>query len=233
MRIVIADYYQVVRVGLRVVFEQQGDVHVVGEAGSARATLDLVLAKQPDVVVFDLNLPDAAGLAIVRTLLVAAPKVRLLLLTGNEEPHLVRKALAAGVHGCLSKASEPAEVVRAARSLVAGRSFISLPIGRSPSSLPEPLPAIAEPRPSSVPPRPASVAPTAKPLSRREQQVLELFAQGRTLRQVADILGVRAKTVETYRSRLGDKFRVRSREELVCSARELGLLGPVAIPVAE
>jgi DNA-binding NarL/FixJ family response regulator len=214
MRIVLADYYQVVRVGLRVVLEQQGDIHVVGEAGSAQAAVDLVIAKQPDIVVFDLNFPDAAGLAIVRTLLVAAPQIRLLLLTANDEPHLVRKALAAGVHGCLTKTAEPAEMVRAVRSLAAGRSFISVPLARGASSFP---PAEA--------PAPASTTPSAgRPLSKREQQVLELFAEGRTLRQVADILGVRAKTVETYRSRLGDKFRVRSRAELVVSAREMGLL---------
>jgi DNA-binding NarL/FixJ family response regulator len=221
MRIVLADYYQVVRVGLRVVLEQQGDIHVVGEAGTAQAAVDLVIAKQPDIVVFDLNFPDAAGLAFVRTLQVAAPKLRLLLLTANEEPHLVRKALAAGVHGCLSKVSEPAEVVSAVRSLAAGRSFISVPMDLAPRS--ERMEEAA----------PLSTSPSAaRPLSKREQQVLELFAEGRTLRQVADILGVRAKTVETYRSRLGDKFRVRSRAELVVSARELGLL-PLAPTPAE
>ncbi len=220
MRIVLADYYQVVRVGLKVVLEQQGDIHVVGEAGSAQAALDLVIAKQPDIAVFDLNFPDAAGLALVRTLAVAAPKLRLLLLTSNDEPHLVRKALAAGVHGCLTKTAEPAEVVRAVRSLAAGRSFISVPLGRSESSFPAAEVAA-----------PVSAVPSAaRPLSKREQQVLELFAQGRTLRQVADILGVRAKTVETYRSRLGDKFRVRSRAELVDSARELGLLPMLPTP---
>ena len=88
-----------------------------------------------------------------------------------------------------------------------------------------PLAGSASSFPPAEAPARVSAAPAAgRPLSKREQQVLELFAEGRTLRQVADILGVRAKTVETYRSRLGDKFRVRSRAELVVSAREMGLL---------
>src|SRR5262245_24414035 len=128
MRVVIADYYQVVRVGLRVTFGEQGDVQVVGEAGTAQAAVDLVVAKQPDAVVFDLNLPDAGGLALARTLLVAAPRTKLLLLTGNDELSLVRRAVAEGVHGCLSKHSDPADVVHALRQVVAGRSFISVPI---------------------------------------------------------------------------------------------------------
>ena len=79
---------------------------------------------------------------------------------------------------------------------------------------------------SEQPPAPSPrAAKVARPLSGRERQVLELFALGHTHRQIADILGVRAKTVETYRSRLGDKFGVRSRAELVRNARRLGFLG--------
>ncbi|HEX6245319.1 MAG TPA: LuxR C-terminal-related transcriptional regulator, partial [Polyangiales bacterium] len=72
----------------------------------------------------------------------------------------------------------------------------------------------------------------ARPLSEREREILQLFATGRTHRQIADQLGLRLKTVETYRSRLGDKFGVRSRVELIHCARELGLVDQEPLPTA-
>jgi DNA-binding NarL/FixJ family response regulator len=224
MRVVIADHHQILRVGLRVVLEQSGDIRVVGEASNGLSALSLVALEQPDVAILDLNLPDGSGLALVPALLAAAPALRVLLLSVHENPELVRRSFAAGVHGYLSELAEPDELIQAVRSLAAGRAVVSVPLERARRA-----DFLAFDQPHT---RGAVTPKIARPLSGRERQVLELFAQGHTHRQIADILGVRAKTVETYRSRLGDKFGVSSRAELVYNARELGLLRDREIPPA-
>ena len=216
MRVIIADYHQIVRVGLRVILEQTGDIRVVGEAGFAHEALSLAESQQPDVAIVDLDLPDSSGLSLVPQLLRAAPGLRVLLLSVRAAPDFVRRSLAAGVHGYLGKEAGADELVQAVRSLAAGRAFLSIALERSRWS--DVLASEQQQTPA------ARSTKVARPLSGRERQVLELFALGHTHRQIADILGVRAKTVETYRSRLGDKFGVRSRAELVRNARRLGFL---------
>lgn len=217
MRVIIADYHLIVRVGLRVVLQQAGDIQVAGEASSRREALELVALERPEVAIIDVNLPDGLGFSIVPALLAAAPGLRVLLLSAHEGPDMVRRSIAAGVHGYLSKEVQPEELLLAVRSLAAGKTFLSVPLERS--GLYEMF--TFESGAGSSSRRPSAVA---QRLSGRERQVLELFARGYTHRQIADTLGLRAKTVETYRSRLGDKFGVRSRAELVDNARRMGLL---------
>jgi two-component system response regulator NreC len=221
MRVTIADDHQIIRVGLRSILQAEADIQVVAEATSAAEALATVEQAKPDVSILDLNLPDGSGLSIVPALLEASPETRILVLTMHAEPHIIRSALAAGVHGFLNKAAEPEEVVRAVRSVAQGRAFVSVPmmggLGEVVGNA-EPDPraaALAE----SVRPR-----DTGRPLSEREREILGLFAGGLTHRQIAEQLGLSVKTVETYRSRLGDRFGARSRGELVRCARELGLL---------
>jgi two-component system response regulator NreC len=223
MRVTLADDHQIIRVGLRSILQAEPDIAVVGEATSAAEAVTTVSQARPDVAILDLNLPDGSGLSVVPQLLEASPDTRILVLTMHAEPHIIRSALAAGVHGFLNKAAEPDEVVRAVRSVAQGRAFVSVPLagglgglgGVVASSDEAPLRASGESQ------RPRD---TGRPLSEREREILALFAGGLTHRQIAERLGLSVKTVETYRSRLGDRFGARSREELVRCARELGLL---------
>jgi two-component system, NarL family, response regulator NreC len=146
-----------------------------------------------------------------------------LILTAHLEPEIARRSLLAGIHGFLNKAAESIDVVHAVRVIAAGRSFFSVPLdgGRLGDFL-----ASEKVEPEVSPTRTDS----GRPMSYRERQVLELFARGLTHRQIADSLGLRVKTVETYRSRLGDRFGVRSREELVRCALDLGLVPTSMMP---
>jgi two-component system invasion response regulator UvrY len=218
MRVIVAEHNHLIRIGLLTVLEQQPDIQVVGDAACEEDALLLLKAERLDVAIIDFHLPGRFEMSLVDTLR-SSSNVRILMLSAGGEPEVVRRSLTAGVHGHVTKAAEPAELVRAVRSVAAGRAFLSVPF--EPLGFGELLPQ-REHR-ADVP---ASIRPANQPrrLSERERQVLELFAQGHTYRQIAAILGVRAKTVDTYRSRLGDKFGVRSRAELVCNARELGLL---------
>jgi two-component system response regulator NreC len=220
MRVSLADDHQIIRVGLRSILQAEPDISVVAEATSAAEALATVSQVKPDVTILDVNLPDGSGLSIVPALLEASPDTRILVLTMHAEPHIIRSALAAGVHGFLNKAAEPEEVVRAVRSVAQGRAFVSVPLagglGGVVGSEHEARPSVAS---ESQRPR-----DTGRPLSEREREILALFAGGLTHRQIAEQLKLSVKTVETYRSRLGDRFGARSRSELVRCARELGLL---------
>lgn len=218
VRVAIIDDHKICQVGLRCMFQEQPDFTVVGDADSARAALVLVAAEKPDVVTLDVRIQGESGLELLPLLLDQSPNTRVLVLSVHEDLQTLREALDRGAHGYVNKGADAEEIVGAVRSVVRGRSFWSVPLERSGphhflSQAPEPEPTAS-----------SSTRPFSRPLSEREHEVLQLFARGFTQRQIADRLGLRLKTVETYRSRLGDKFGVRSRDELVQCARQLGLL---------
>jgi len=218
LRITIADDHQIIRVGLRAILEDQGDMEVVAEAGTAEGALEIIRSTLPDVAIIDLNLPDGFGLTIVPAIRAASPATRILVLTMHEESDVVRKALASGIHGYVNKGADPDEVVRAVRSVARGRSYLNVSLEQVGfGDLVTDAPAV--PKPDAV-----LAATKSSRLSDREREVLGLFARGRTHREIAEQLGLRLKTVETYRSRLGDKFGARSRADLVRCAREQGLI---------
>jgi two-component system, NarL family, response regulator NreC len=220
LRIGIADDHRIIRVGLRAIIDEQKDMEVVGEADTAHGALELITREQPDVAIIDVSLPDDSGLSILPTIAKLSPATRVLVLTGHVEPEIARRSLSAGIHGYLNKAADSLDVVHAVRMIAAGHSFFSVPLDGVRLGEFLALQTVST-QVSSAPP---STAANARPMSDRERQVLALFAQGLTHRQIADRLGVRVKTVETYRSRLGDRFGVRSREELVRCALDLGLV---------
>lgn len=210
MRITIADDHQIIRVGLRSMLAAQPDLEVVGEAGTIHSSLSMIEQEQPDVAILDLNMPDGFGLDVLPRIRAASPNTKVLVLTMHSEQDTVRRSLAVGVHGFLNKIAEPEEVVNAVRTVAAGRFFVSVPM-EAPGRSPKPPAVGAQPHAS-------------RPLSERERQVLELFARGLTHREISEQMGVRLKTVETYRSRLGDKLGARTRQELVEHARAMGLV---------
>ena len=197
-------------------------------SSSVREASLLIEAEHPDVAIVDVRLRGESSLASLPSLLTRAPDTRFLILSVHDEPEAVREALSLGAHGYVNKSADSAEIDAGVRAVAGGRSFLSVPLKR------DGLDSFISLRPALVDAE--SVRPTARPLSEREREILQLFATGRTQRQIADLLGLRLKTVETYRSRLGDKFGVRSRVELIHCARELVLvdqeprLPPVGLP---
>ena len=220
MRAIIADDHQIIRVGLSAILSSESDIQVVGEATSAREALALALREKPDVAILDLNFPDGSALGVLPELTEGSPDTRILVLTMHSEAQVVRNALALGVHGFLNKAADPQEVVRAVRSVAQGRAFVSVPFAGG--GLADLVAAQHAPR-SDLPPPEHGPRVEGRKLSEREREILTLFARGLTHRQIAEALRLSVKTVETYRSRLGDRFGARTRAELVEAARQLGL----------
>jgi DNA-binding NarL/FixJ family response regulator len=213
LRITIADDHQIVRLGLRCLFAEEPDISVVAESSSTMEAVEAIQREQPHVAVLDLNMPDRFALDLLPAIRASSPQTHVLILTMHTDEETVRNALAAGAHGFLTKESSPREIIGGIRTVAAGRVVVSVPVLGS-----------GTPRPRTLPPQ--------RPLSAREHQVLQLFARGMTHREVAEELSVRLKTIETYRSRLGDKFGARTRAELIQQARSMGLVEPAPRPAS-
>jgi DNA-binding NarL/FixJ family response regulator len=216
IRTLIADDHAIVRAGLELLINTQPDMEVVGHASTIHEIVPACLAAAPDVLLQDLSMPGGSGVSAIAHVRQECPRTRILVLTVHDDPVYMRAALAAGAMGYIFKIAGVVEVISAIRAVHQGRVFVDLHFephlfASSPSAL---LEASQTSPPSS---RPA--------LSRREQEVLILLAEGHTHQQIADRLFLSVKTIETYRARIAEKLDLRSRADTVRYAMEIGLLG--------
>ncbi len=209
IRIILCDDHTVVRAGLRRVLEEQEDLEVVAEAGTAAEAVARAGELHPDVVVMDLGLPDASGIYATGSVLRASPSSAVLVLTVHDDIGYLRRAFAAGATGYLVKDAADTDLVTAVRALAAGGAHVHPRLGA----------ALMRPDPS-----PAALAGPGGELSDREIEVLRLIALGLTNTEIAERLVVSVRTVESHRSHIQTKLGVRSRAKLVSLARDAGLL---------
>jgi DNA-binding NarL/FixJ family response regulator len=203
-RVVIADDHAVVRAGLRLLLESQSDMEVAGEAADATEALAQVRALKPDVILLDITMGGGGGLKAQEQIAKAVPETKVLILSMHSDPAFVRTAMLAGAAGYVSKKTAHTELLKALRTIRAGKRYVDAAV--SDGLLPEP----AGNRPL---------------LSQREEQVLLLIASGYSYQEIADRIFVSVKTVETYRARIMEKLELKSRAELVQYAINSGLLG--------
>jgi len=214
IRITLVDDHAIVRAGLRLLIETQPDMEVVGEARGSRAALTQVSKTKPDVTTIDIQMSGASGIKTIEHLLQVCPDTRILVITGYNDSVYARAALAAGALGYISKHGSASNMLTAIRVVYQGRCFVD-PVLLSPI-----LQDFLHKRTTCA----ARAKMTNNLLSQREAEVLTLFARGYTNREIADQIGVSARTVETYRSRIVDKLSIRRRADLVRYAQESGLL---------
>jgi two-component system, NarL family, response regulator NreC len=212
IRILIADDHAVLRAGLRMLLEAQNDMEVAGEAADGFDVSRKVRELRPDVVLMDLSMPGPPSGEVIRQVLRACPKTRVLVLTMHDDPAYLSAAMSAGAAGYVVKRAADSELLLGIRAVHAGRTFVDFTRSAGP-------PSGAAPGTSAV----RRQAP--KDLSRREREVLLLLAQGHSNQQIADHLRVSVKTVETYRTRLREKLGLKGRAELYRFAIESGMLG--------
>jgi DNA-binding NarL/FixJ family response regulator len=213
MRILLADDHRLVREGLRVLLERAG-MEIVGEASSGHDVLPLFDQFHPDVLLMDVYMPEMNGIDATRQLIAAAPTAKVIGLSMNGDRRHVLAMFAAGASAYLLKTSASEELVRAVHEVTAGRKYVS--------------PAIANvvietlhggPLEMSAP----SAARGSKGLTTREQQVLQLVAEGHSSKVIAGRLNVAVATVETHRRQIMDKLSIRSIAELTKYAIREGL----------
>ena len=208
IRLLLADDHAILRAGLRMLLNAQPDMVVVGEAADGEDAVRRAHATRPDVAVVDLTMPRLGGVETLQRLRRELPVTRLLVLTMHDDPAYARVAFAAGAAGHVVKDSESTELLTAIRTVHRGGTF-----ARPDSDEPPSAGVVAE------------TPPSFPALSPRERQVLELLARGHTNREVADLLSLSVKTVETHRARLSDKLALNSRADIVRVAIAIGVFG--------
>ena len=209
IRVVIADDHVLLRDGLKALLQATGDIEVVGEVVNGHEALRRVPELKPDVVLMDIAMPELNGIEATRALAEKCPGTRIIIVSMHAGSEHVYRALAAGAAGYLLKESAGAEVVTAVRAVHAGNRYLSR--------------AVAEF--GRVDPARAGASPLER-LSTRERQVLQLVAEGKSSAEIARLVHLSPKTVETYRSRLMKKLGVSDIPALVRLAIQHGITPP-------
>jgi two-component system response regulator NreC len=199
----------VVRAGLRALLSAEADLTVVGEAATGDEAVRLATRRQPDVALMDISMPGLDGIEATRRLAERAPDVRVLLLTVHEDAALLREALKAGAAGYVIKRAVESELINAIRAAAAGDLYVHPSMTRSLLEDEEPAPANGG---------------VLARLTPRETEVLRLIAEGYTNTQIADLLCLSPRTIETHRANIRAKLHLDSRAELVRFAVRNGLL---------
>lgn len=212
IRILIADDHGVLRAGLRALLSAAPDLKVVDEAASGEETLELAETVELDVILLDISMPGLGGIEVTRRLKKISPKTHVLILTVHEDESLLQEAIQAGASGYIVKRAAESELIDAIRAVWRGDLYIHPAMTRA---------LLKEMSPKK--PATAKDAPV-EALTPRETEVLRLIAQGYTNRQMADMLTISVRTVESHRSNLMGKLNLHSRVELVRYAKENNLI---------
>lgn len=207
----LADDHAVVRDGLGFLLEAQNDIKVIGDAANGRDAVQQVAQLCPDVVLVDIAMPDLNGIEATRQICKTCPSAQVVILSMHSTSEHIFRALQAGARGYLLKESAGLEVVHAVRAVHAGHRYLSQRISdRVIDDYVRQREAIE------------AESPLAR-LSPREREILQLVVEGQSSAEIADILSLSPKTVETYRSRLMKKLGVSDLPSLVKFAIQHGL----------
>jgi two-component system, NarL family, response regulator NreC len=206
-RIVLADDHGVVRAGLRLLLDADADFEVVAEASDVEGALRAVLGHKPDVLVLDLNMPgEQSSLDALSDVAERSPETKTVILTMQEDPEYARRALRMGAVGYVLKEAADSELVEAVRRAAEGGTYLNPALGVRLATTSE----HAEGPPDD--------------LSEREVEVLRLVALGHTNAEIAGLLFLSVRTVETHRAHIQQKLARSTRAELVRYALDHGLL---------
>jgi DNA-binding NarL/FixJ family response regulator len=198
LRILIADDHDVVRFGLRQILEAQANWEVVAEASDGKEAVSRVLETKPDICIVDHSLPLMNGLEVTRQIRARVPKAEILIFTMHENEQLVQELLQAGARGYLLKSDARTHLIKAITSLASHQPFFTKKVS-------EALLDVYLARPERI----------ASAITSRERTVVQLIAEGHTSKEVARILNISLKTVETHRATIMRKLQLTSSADLV------------------
>src|SRR5579862_8962525 len=198
IRVLLADDHTVVAEGFRALLQDEFDL--AGVVHDGRALLDAVEAKQPDVIVTDISMPMLNGLDAIRQIRARNPRARIIVLTMHRESELAVDAFRAGASGYLLKISPGEELIHAIQEVAQGRTYVSTMLAKDLLTLL--VEARSEPRGGSV-------------LTPRQREVLQLVAEGRTMKEVASILNISPRTAESHKYEIMQVLGVQTTADLI------------------
>jgi DNA-binding NarL/FixJ family response regulator len=212
VRVLLAEDHTIVRKGLRSILDGEAGIEVIGEAKDGREAIEKAGQLHPDVVVMDITMPGLNGLEATRQIKKRFPEVQVVILTVHANEEYVFQILRAGASGYVVKQAAPGELISAIQAAYRGESFLSPSISRK---------VIEE----YVRQAEATAEPDSyDQLTDREREVLQLIAEGHPNREIAGLLHISVKTVETHRARLMDKLDLHSTAELTQYALRRGMI---------
>src|SRR5205814_1014270 len=199
-RIVVVDDHPLFRKGLEQLLHSDGAFAVCGEAGDAAEAMDAIRQIAPDLAIVDLSLPGANGIELIKNIRAEFPKLPILVLSMHDESLYAVRALRAGAAGYVMKHEAMANVVRAIHEVLSGRPYLS--------------PAMAAQVITKFTHGTAEgEADATERLSDRELEILELIGKGKDMRQIAKLLHLSPKTVETHRAHIKEKLQLKNARE--------------------
>jgi DNA-binding NarL/FixJ family response regulator len=210
MRVLVADDHGIVRSGIRLLLERQPDIEVVAEAVDGVHAVEQALSVRPDLCILDVGMPRMTGLQAAREIRSHVPDARVLILSMHDDEHYLFEALKAGASGYLLKREADQDLVGAVRAVNGGEAFLTNAAERSI------IRGWME----------EGAQGPAIPLTTREEEVVKLIAEAYTNTQIAEILHLAEKTVESHRANVLRKLGMRDRVQLVRYAIRRGLVEP-------
>jgi DNA-binding NarL/FixJ family response regulator len=209
--IVLADDHHLVRRGIRALLEALPNVRVVGEAGDGREALELIERHRPDIALIDISMPGLNGLEVAERTARSSPGTRVIVLSMHKGEVFVAKAMRAGVAGYLLKDAADEELTLALTAVSRGDVYLSPQISRQ--VVEQFTRAASEPDPLAG-------------LTPRQREILQLVAEGRSSKEIAALLDLSTKTVESHRAQIMERLGVHDVTALVRFAIRVGLVSP-------
>ncbi len=211
--ILLADDHTIVRQGLAKVLEAEPGFQIAGEAKDGREAIGMVEQTRPDIVIMDIAMPLLNGVEATRQIKKVNPATKVIILSMHSQRRFISELLSLGASGYLIKDSSGTDVVLAIKAALKGDTYLSPSISRQ---VIEDYVSLKRPR--------SSREELYGQLSNREREVFQMIAEGRSTREIADVLCISASTVKTHRSNIMEKLQMESVFQLVHFAFELGLV---------
>jgi len=212
VRILLADDHKLMRSGLRLLIEQQSDLSVVGEASDGREAVSLAKSLRPDVAVMDISMPNLNGVEAAHQITHSQPETGVIILSMHPDESYVLRALKAGAKGYLLKDSAESDLILAVRAVAGGKSFFSPAVSKV--LLDDYMRKLKR----------SGAEDAYDLLTSREREILQLIAEGKSNKDVANLLNLSVYTVETHRSNVMQKLHLRGVPELTLYAVRKGLI---------
>jgi two-component system response regulator NreC len=212
LRILLADDHTILRKGLRLLLERESDMTVVAEANTGREAIEAAAQHQPNVIVMDITMPILNGIEATKRIIADLPKTSIVILSVHSDEAYILRALKAGARGYLLKDSAETDLLQAVRAVACGKAFFSPAVSK----------VLADDYIRQV--RNHGFDDPYDLLTSRERELLQLIAELKSTKEIAEIFGVSVHTVDTHRGNLMQKLNAHSIPELILYAVRKGVI---------